>query len=49
VRVVSLRRNNGKSDACRTMNPCSRRATPLVLSGIPENLSVAEQKLLQAQ
>ncbi|MCZ4313281.1 monovalent cation:proton antiporter-2 (CPA2) family protein [Comamonadaceae bacterium G21597-S1] len=48
VRVVNLRRNNGRSMEVQDDTELEDGDT-LVLSGIPENLSIAEQKLLQAQ
>ncbi len=48
VRVVNLRRNNGRSMQAQDDTRLEDGDT-LVLSGIPENLSIAEQKLLQAQ
>ncbi len=48
VRVVSLRRKNGRSQVIEDDTRLEDGDT-LVLSGIPENLSIAEQKLLQAQ
>ncbi len=48
VRVVNLRRHNGRSLAAQDDTELEDGDT-LVLSGIPENLSIAEQKLLQAQ
>jgi CPA2 family monovalent cation:H+ antiporter-2 len=48
VRVVNLRRSDGK-----TVQPDDdtvlEQGDTLVLSGIPENLSIAEQKLIRAQ
>ncbi len=48
VRVVNLRRNNGRSLMAQD-DTLLEDGDTLVLSGIPENLSIAEQKLLQAQ
>lgn len=48
VRVVNLRRSNGKTMSAADDTQLKDGDT-LVLSGIPENLSIAEQKLLQAQ
>jgi len=48
VRVVNLRRNNGRSLVAQDDTQLEDGDT-LVLSGIPENLSIAEHKLLQAQ
>jgi CPA2 family monovalent cation:H+ antiporter-2 len=48
VRVVNLRRNNGKTLVAEDTTMLEDGDT-LVLSGVPENLSIAEQKLLQAQ
>jgi len=48
VRVVNLRRNNGRSLVVQDDTQLED-GDILVLSGIPENLSIAEQKLLQAQ
>ncbi|MEO8544190.1 MAG: monovalent cation:proton antiporter-2 (CPA2) family protein [Burkholderiaceae bacterium] len=48
VRVVNLRRNNGRSMQAADDTQLEDGDT-LVLSGRPENLSIAEQKLLQAQ
>jgi CPA2 family monovalent cation:H+ antiporter-2 len=48
VRVVNLRRHNGRSLQAQDDTQLEDGDT-LVLSGIPENLSIAEQKLLQAQ
>ncbi len=48
VRVVNLRRSNGRSMVAQDDTPLEDGDT-LVLSGIPENLSIAEHKLLQAQ
>ncbi len=48
VRVVNLRRNNGRSLQAQDDTQLEDGDT-LVLSGIPENLSIAEQKLLQAK
>lgn len=48
VRVVNLRRHNGRSLMAQDDTQLEDGDT-LVLSGIPENLSIAEQKLLQAQ
>jgi len=48
VRVVNLRRSNGKTLVAEDQTLLEDGDT-LVLSGVPENLSIAEQKLLQAQ
>jgi len=48
VRVVNLRRNSGRSMPAGDETQLEDGDT-LVLSGRPENLSIAEQKLLQAQ
>jgi CPA2 family monovalent cation:H+ antiporter-2 len=48
VRVVNLRRINGRSLQAQDDTQLEDGDT-LVLSGKPENLSIAEQKLLQAQ
>jgi len=48
VKVVNLRRNNGKTILAQEDTQLEDGDT-LVLSGIPENLSIAEQKLLQSQ
>jgi monovalent cation:H+ antiporter-2, CPA2 family len=48
VRVVNLRRHNGRSLPAQDDTELEDGDT-LVLSGIPENLSIAEQKLLQAK
>ncbi|MEO5797135.1 MAG: monovalent cation:proton antiporter-2 (CPA2) family protein [Rhodoferax sp.] len=48
VHVVNLRRNNGRSQTIEEDTRLEDGDT-LVLSGIPEDLSIAEQKLLQAQ
>ena len=48
VRVVNLRRHNGKTLVADDETTLEDGDT-LVLSGVPENLSIAEQKLLQAQ
>ena len=48
VRVVNLRRSNGHSMQALDDTQLQDGDT-LVLSGIPENLSLAERKLLQAQ
>ena len=48
VRVVNLRRNGGKTLLPTDDTPLENGDT-LVLSGVPENLSAAEQKILRAQ
>ena len=48
VRVVSLRRSDGKPVQPNDDTVLEQGDT-LVLSGIPENLSIAEQKLIRAQ
>ncbi len=48
VRVVNLRRHNGRTMVAGDETLLEGGDT-LVLSGVPENLSIAEQKLLQAQ
>jgi CPA2 family monovalent cation:H+ antiporter-2 len=48
VRVVNLRRNNGRSLQAQDDTQLED-GDILVLSGMPENLSIAEQKLLQAK
>jgi len=48
VRVVNLRRNDGRSQAIADDTRLENGDT-LVLSGMPEDLSIAEQRLLQAQ
>ncbi|MBP6852755.1 MAG: cation:proton antiporter [Rhodoferax sp.] len=48
VRVVSLRRSDGKTVQPDDDTPLQIGDT-LVLSGVPENLSMAEQKLIRAQ
>ena len=47
VRVINLRRNNGRSLPVADETQLEGGDT-LVLSGKPENLSLAEHKLLQA-
>jgi monovalent cation:H+ antiporter-2, CPA2 family len=48
VRVVSLRRGDGKS-VLPDDETMLEQGDTVVLSGIPENLAVAEQKLMRAQ
>jgi CPA2 family monovalent cation:H+ antiporter-2 len=48
VRVVSLRRSDGKA-LQPDDNTVLEKGDTLVLSGVPENLAIAEQKLLRAQ
>ena len=48
VRVVNLRRSNGKAMSPTDETPLEHGDT-LVLSGVPENLAVAEHQLLRAQ
>ena len=48
VRVVNLRRSNGKAMS-PTDETLLENGDTLVLSGVPENLAVAEHKLLRAQ